>query len=286
MISKADSLPKRSKQGLQGQVILWAQFNDLTIYIEDEFQENLYFQILKKIFPTIRLEKIFPLGGKKPVLKKAKVSLTNKKKVFIVDKDFDEILDNKEAIQNVFYLERYSIENYLFEQDAIVEIVKEENPQVKTKEIRDKFKITNFVADASHMLAELSAHFLLINKFELGLKFLNIDPNRDCDFKSTPKQIKSNTVNDFYEKVKIELAKKKPRLKYSTQIRLAKRHFKPSKSLINIPGKYLVNLLKFMLRKLFTFVQCSSDSFIYRLFKNCNLNSLSSLKNSIELYAF
>jgi hypothetical protein len=284
MISRADSIPMRSQKGLQGQDILWTQFNDISFFIEDNLQENLYFQILKKLFPNIKLSKIFPLGGKEFVIEKAKKYINNKKKIFIVDNDFDEILKAKETLPNIFYLQRYCIENYLFEQNAIYELVREENPKIKSSELKSKFDISNFTNECSTILSELSAHFFLIMKFKLGLKFLKIEPYRDCDLKSVPKEIKRSCVEPFYLEVETALKLKNSRLKYSRQLTLAMKHFNESKLLINTPGKYLVNLLRIYLKNSFNFTQCSTDTFIYRLFKNCKLNSLTYLKEAIDLY--
>jgi hypothetical protein len=284
MITIADSIPRRSNKGLQGQDILWTQFNDISFFIEDDFQENLYFQILKKLFPNVKLSKIFPLGGKTSIIKKAIKCSTNNKKVFILDNDFDEILNLKETLPNLFYLQRYSIENYLFEPASVYELIKEENTKVKLRTIKNQFNFFNFINDCSSILLELSAHFFLIRKFELGIKYLNIDPHRDCDWESTPNQIKITSVRDFYLNVENSLKLKRPRIKYSKQLVLARKHFKATKAIINIPGKYLANLLKVVLKKIFNFVQCSIDSFIYRLMKNCSLTSLHFLKDAIEVY--
>jgi hypothetical protein len=284
MITKADSIPSRSNKGRQGQDVIWAQFNDISFYIEDDFQENLYFQILKKLFPDIMISKIFPLGGKAAVVKKAKKSLTNTRRVFIVDKDFDDILNLKQPLKNIFYLERYSIENYIFEQNAIHELIREENPKIKLNQLRSSFKLTDFIDDCYSILSDLSAHFLLIMQFELGLSFIKIDPNRDCDLNNSPKNVRASSVGDFYMDVKAKLKIKNARVKYLTQLNKARRYFKKSQVLINIPGKYLANLLRIMLKKAFNFSQCSCDTFIYRLMKNCNLNSLDYLRTDINLY--
>jgi len=284
MISKIDSIPSRSAKGLQGQDVLWTQFNEISFFIEDEFQENLYFQILKKIFPKVKLSKIFPLGGKPKVIAKAKQSIHNNKKVFIVDNDFDEILKEKEQLPNLFYLNRYSIENHFLEQDAIFELIREENPSIKLKDIRSKFTLSDFISQYSSIYAELGANLLLINKFGLGIKYLKIDPNRDCDLKSTPKLIKTHISGNFFNDCKSKLKDKYPRLKYEKQLNLLCKHFKLSKIIINIPGKYLINLLKTVLKKIFGFVQCTFETFVYRLVKNCNFQSLDYLKKSITLY--
>src|SRR4051812_24509150 len=111
MISATDSLPIKTEAFLRGMDVLYFGFNDIEFYVEDEDQENLYLAIFKRLFPGVKLEKIFPLGGKKNVRDEARLHVGNKKKVFVVDKDFDDLLGRKLSLPNLFYLDRYSIEN-------------------------------------------------------------------------------------------------------------------------------------------------------------------------------
>ncbi|WP_269684271.1 DUF4435 domain-containing protein [Flavobacterium lacustre] len=283
MISIEESFPKKRENYLKGQDVVWSQFNEINFYVEDLYQENFYLQILKKLFPSIKISKIFPLGGKEPVIKKAKKSLNNNKKVFILDLDFDEVLNKKEVYENIFYLEKYSIENYLVEKNAIIEFVKEENTKIKTSEVNRKFVLKQFYRECHNILSELSSNLLLINKYELGIKYLKIESYRDCNL--DPLCLKPSFVIPFYKKIEIELKKKKPRLKYSTQIKKLKIHFKDIyNGLIYIPGKYILNILNFKLKKIFKFSQSNLSTFVYRLAKNCEFKELEYLKISINEY--
>ena len=97
---------------LSGQDIFYLQFNEISFYIEDTDQEYFYFNILKRLFSDISFEKIFPLDGKGNILMDAQRNLGDRTKVYLADVDFDEILKVKQEFENVFYLDKYSIENY------------------------------------------------------------------------------------------------------------------------------------------------------------------------------
>ncbi|WP_281298579.1 DUF4435 domain-containing protein [Flavobacterium limnophilum] len=283
MITIEESFPRKRANYLKGQDVVWSQFNDVNFYVEDLYQENFYLQILKNLFPNIKISKIFPLGGKDPVIKKAKRSLKNKKKVFILDLDFDEILNKKELCDNIFYLEKYSIENYLVDKNAIIELVKEENPKIKTSEVNQKFDLKLFYNECFNILSELSSNLLLIQKYELGIDYLKIEPHRDCNL--NPICLKESVVTPFYQKIEARLKEKKPRLKYSAQINKLKVHFKDVyKGLIYVPGKYILNILNIKLKKIFKFSQSNLSTFIYRLAKNCEFKELEYLKISINEY--
>src|SRR6185437_17024386 len=119
-------LPEKTASFLLGQDILYQQFNDLDIYVEDENQENLYHSCLSKLLSTIRIEKIFPLRGKDNVIFESKLNIGNKRKIYIIVKDFDDILGKSIIQPNLFYLERYSIENYALEEKSIIALIIEE----------------------------------------------------------------------------------------------------------------------------------------------------------------
>ncbi|MFI5220577.1 MAG: hypothetical protein ACHQNT_13915, partial [Bacteroidia bacterium] len=148
-----------------------------------------------------------------------------------------------------------------------------------------KFNFDEFQKDCSKIFKELACNFLLIKKYELGLKYLKIEPVRDCDFGKSPPTIRSSITDAFFKQIENELKFKNPRLKYLTQISKLKKYFRTQiQNVSNIPGKYLLSFLKIKLKKLFSFTQTSFDTFVYRLAKNCELNELKYLKLAILKY--
>jgi len=285
MITIEDSIPKRSEKYLLGQDVIWTQFNDINFYVEDIDQENFYLQIIKKLFPEIKINRIFPLGGKGLVINLAKRSLKNKKKVFILDLDFDDILDKKEMIGNVFYLDKYSIENHLLNRVAIHEIIKEENPKISGTEIKQKFDFNKFVKQGIKLYLELASHLLLINKFELGIHYLKLDLHRDCILNVSPYLIKSTVIDPYYFTIEKEFTIRHPKYRYAAQLKRLSKYFRSTRNgITNIPGKYWMSFLKWYLKKLFAFSQCSIDTFVYRLAKNCDFNDLNYLRLAIIKY--
>ena len=93
MITIEESIPTRNTNYRLAEDIFYVQFNEISFFIEDEDQENFFFCILKNLFHDIQIDKIFPLNGKDNVINESNENIGNKKKVFIVDKDFDDILN-------------------------------------------------------------------------------------------------------------------------------------------------------------------------------------------------
>ncbi|SDK58981.1 Protein of unknown function [Pedobacter sp. ok626] len=282
MISAIDSIPTRSVRAKGNLDLIWTQFNDLNFFIEDEYKENFYLNLFRKLYPTIRLEKVFGLGGKKYVKQSARDKVNSKKDIHIVDLDFDHLLNSIEVLPNLFYLERYSIENYLIEHDAIAEFIKEEKTTIKDSEINLKFNLESSLRDLHDVVQKLSACCFIIHKFSLGIEYFKIEINRDFNLTATPYGVKNRFITDYYEEVKAGLKLKRPRMSFERQVSLAQRHFKKTNTLVNVPGKYLMNLIKFIVVRNFELRSLHSDNFNYRVGKNCSLKSLSFLKSKID----
>lgn len=272
-------IPSKTESFLAGQDILYTQFNDLSFFVEDENQENLYFHILKKIFSNIKINKIFPLNGKINVVSEAKINLGNKRKIYIVDKDFDDILGNDTKLENLFYLNRYSIENYLIENNAIIDIIIEEKPKLNKKHICMIFNLESFNKEAVNLFNKLISSYLVIQKHKLGIKNVKYNPEKFCIFNPTS-ELKINEYHNYNKQIEQTLKSKDKRHTITGQITVFKKH---SKKLANIPGKYLIKFLNSRLKYLFN-INIEIESFTFRLAKNSELNSLNHLKNSVINY--
>jgi len=286
MISAEESFPRRTNNYLLGQDIIWTQFNEVNFYVEDEFQENFYFEILKKLFSDIKFEKIFPLGGKKQVINAAEQNISNKKKVYIVDLDFDEILSKKKNRKNLFYLKRYSIENYLLEYYAICEVIKEEKPKIKNQQIENKFLFPEFLEEIRDLFKELICSYLVIQEYNLGLKNVDLGEARFCKLSSIPLCLIQSEIDKHYLEIETYLKRVDTKLNLKTQINKYLKLFKKVEDcLVNIPGKYLLNLVKYRIEVLFAIKQMSLESFTYRVARNCvNFDELEFLKNNVTKY--
>jgi hypothetical protein len=122
-----DLVPKYTNSALAARDIFLAEFQEVLFYFEDANHEAVYERFVAKLFPKLKISNIFCLGGKSEILKKIKEnSQKGKARVFIVDKDFDDLLKKLSVHDELYYLTRYSLENYLLNWDAIKEIAIEE----------------------------------------------------------------------------------------------------------------------------------------------------------------
>lgn len=277
--------PELTTSFLAGQDILYTQFNDVDFYVEDAEQEHFYFNIFKKIFPEIKFEKIFPLGGKKNVKDAAKLTVGNKKKVYIVDLDFDDILGLKENAANLFYLEKYSIENHLISKSALFELVREKTPKLKNHEIEVSLNYNRLLHECKNSLCDLASSFILIQKYSLGIEFHGLNTSRDIDFSTKWPKYKNNFIKQFFDSIEGALKLINKRFTLKGQINHLKPNFKAVQDALSIiPGKYLLNVIKSRLESLSLISQVTLESFTYKLSKDIDTTEIDYLRVSVLNY--
>lgn len=276
-------LPTYTESFLRGQNVLYTQFNDIEFYIEDKEQENLYYQILKKIFSDIKFEKIFPLEGKNNVIEECEKNIDNRKKIFIVDKDFDDILGQILSYSNLFYLDGYSIENHLICKSSIYELIREKNPKFKDSDITQIYNYS-LMLKKLQCLSELSNIFLIIQIHDLRIEYLSINCNRDFNI-TTDFKYKSDEISLFKVLVETTLKQKDSRYTINAQIKNNRKHFKSSGNYLkNIPGKYLLNMINEILKKNKLIHQYSLESLTYKLSKDVHFKNFENLKTNVVTY--
>jgi len=286
MVSIEESIPTKSNSFLAGLDIFYTQFNDVNFYIEDEEQENFYFEIFRKLFPDINLNKIFPLRGKDNVIKKAKKHNGDKKKVFLVDKDFDDLLGKSKAQPNLFYLEKYSIENYLINIDCFIEYVIEEKPKIKRKLVSKKLKFDEFKKEACNFFYELTLLHILVQSKDIRIQNASNPPEKYLQFGPNI-TLKLTEILKYKSDIQVELHKKDKRLNVDSQLRKIKQKFgfKCGTDLFeHIPGKYLIKFYKCKTEHLFNLPSREIHSFNFRIAKLNTFENLDFLKIAVNNY--
>lgn len=280
-----NGFPELTDSFLEGQDIFYTQFNQVSFFVEDTDQEHLYFNILKRLFENVRFDKIFPLNGKDNLKNHARNNIGDKDKIYIADIDFEEILETKEELENVFYLNKYSIENHLVDQKGLFELIREKSPKLKDSDISNIFNLNSNLRQCKTILSELACTFIVIQKYSLGKEYFGLNPPRDINFEHNPAMVKNNFVSTYLSETEqlLELQDGRFTLK-SKQIPFKKYFRSLAKIVKNVPGKYLLNILKYQLERAGLIGQFSLETFTYKLSKEGSLDSLELLKNEIIQY--
>lgn len=286
MITVEESIPYKSNAYNSGLDVFYTQFNDIFFYIEDENQENFFFCILKKLFPDIQLEKIFPLGGKDFVIEESKNCIGNRKKVFIVDKDYDDILDRIIDYPNLFYLDRYSIENYLSEKESLIEYIVEEKPRLVRNNIDQRLNVDDIIIEIGETLHDLVILFILVQIRCPYYKNISMNHERFVRFDGAF-SLRHDQCNLYKLDVETELNKVDKRLRMNSQIKSIEKIVNLSSYdsyIQQIPGKFIMKMIKLKIERSFRLASRDIDSFNYRIAEKCSFQSLNYLQNSIRNY--
>ena len=222
MITIEESIPTKNDACKLGLDIFYVQFNEIFFYIEDEDQENFYFCILKKLFPDVVFEKIFPLGGKNAVIEESEKYLIDKKKVFIVDKDYDDILNRLVRNPNLFYLDRYSIENYLIEKESLIDYIIGEKPRLKRKRIDQLINLDELIIQIGETLHDLIILFIVVQIRCPHYKNVSLKHERFVGFNRVF-LLKQDQFDQYKSEIESELQGLDRRLKINTQIKKIKK---------------------------------------------------------------
>lgn len=277
---------KRSTNANYAKHIFYRHVNDITIFIEDteEGISKVFLTLLQPHLENIRLEKIFPLGGRCAVIEKAKKE-TNYKNIFIIDGDLYLLCGEYETLpNNTIRLEKYCIENYLIEdKNAIYDYIDSNVSSLDRSAITEALDIENWFRN-QYIFEELYYLFAVAHKCKSGIKttgrnhfdFLkSYNDSHPCKNKlqAIIDEIESNLIanNYFADNNQIKLSLKELKNKYSFDARKY------------VNGKLLLHLL-------FNLIKCNIGSkFKYekrlakiQLAKYCSHDVFQSIANQIS----
>lgn len=283
-MSELQDMPRRSSDGLAVLDMFYEGYNDINFYVEDEDQENLYEIILGKLFPDVSISKIFPLGGKGKVLEHARTTPdppSGAYRVYLVDKDFDDFLGTKTSIDKVYYLDWFCIENYLLEERAAIEVVLESHPKLKRRNIEDNLKIKDFFSQAYEESKAIFAIYFFVQQNSIGIKNTSCAPQSYCK-ETAPWQVCSGKISDYLANVCAEASRKgiKPLLNdlsLDERIKVVLLASAPHA----VSGKHMAARLFHYIKSKYSLGSITFDSFVYRLAKNCGLDTLHNLRDAV-----
>jgi hypothetical protein len=142
--------------------------NDIDIYTEDEDKDREFYRLIfsRILDQSIKIKDITPLGNKDNLIKRCKAEPENgRKKIFIADADINLIYDDNEKFPNLFILDRYCIENYLIDNNSILEFIYQSCGTKSRSEIEKELNYPQWLNQYLSPLIELFFNFAILNKF-------------------------------------------------------------------------------------------------------------------------
>jgi hypothetical protein len=140
--------------------------NDIDIYTEDEEKDKEFYKVLfsRLIKPGIKINDITPLGCKNKVIERCKKEpKSDRKKLFIIDGDIALVNGEKIEVENLFVLDRYCIENFLFDRESTCNFVYLNCGTRSKEEIAVEIEYEKWLHQYSGSLIQLFVHFAILN---------------------------------------------------------------------------------------------------------------------------
>lgn len=267
-----------SESALLNRVLFYSDYNDINIFVEDEYKEFIYENIFQRMFNyKVEINKIYPMKGKKGVEKAFQEygkEYDGKPAIYLVDGDFDLVM-GKEMISspNYIYLERYNIESYYIEEKAVLKYMagKMKTTQKNVSEKIEYFGWENMIYDA---MKELFINYMIAQEVFPEEKNVGISPHT---FFYKNGYVNIDKVEEYINRLRSRIPD------YDVKYDLYKRKFETILSGDTtklVCGKYLLASLSNYLREKAK-VTFKEDDFIYFLASFFDIKTLDFVKERI-----
>ncbi len=145
----------------------------MVFFFEDEKSDAIYERLISRLFPQSRRFRVVSLGGKEKVIAKARSPRRVPIQcIFVVDKDFDDILGRMVMMPDLFYWDRHCFENFLLELRALCDICVEE----RADELTDQAAAARmqgseeFLARLVERYTKLTRLFIVARRFRVHVE--------------------------------------------------------------------------------------------------------------------
>lgn len=258
--------------------------NDIDIYTEDGLNNRVFYLALfkKLIDPKIKIENITTLGRRRDVIKACKNEPKSpRRKLFIIDGDLTIVHGKNEMQDNLFVLDSYCIENYLFDEQSVVEYISC-NSGKAIEEVKKELNYESWLKCYSSHFIDLFLHFAIADDINLEFKLFNAEKYFPGSMKTFSHKLIEDDVADLKKRIILKVGEEKFNSLYmlfSCNWPDSTKHF-----LRLISGKdYLIPLLNIKTTSMSTSGSLPNKTFTKNfLLKHCTLKRLVGLKLKIE----
>ena len=258
------------------------QYSEINLYFEDNKKEYFYELLMKRLLNCENIG-IFCLEGKPSLYKKYdEINGESKNKsIFIADGDFDKLIGITMINSDSFiYLEKYNIESYLFDKDAIIKFISG-NFKISNKEASE---IINFDSWLEKTIFNLSEFFILC---AVQKKLLPDEKIFYFDIFDNDGSILINKCQEKKEKILEVISEDELMQEVSKLKEKVKLDYNDDYSFI-ICGKHLFHSLKNFIRYTSKKMKLGhpfyDDDFQYFIVNCMNMLSLDYVKNKIDKF--
>lgn len=206
-----------------------------------------------------------------------------------MDKDFDDLLGKVYQQANVFYLDRYCIENFLLEENAIIKYIIDERPRLKAGSVRRELQFQMAWDGIVKQLSTPFAMFFVVQKYNIAaLQHTSHKPDVFCALADKCK-VDKQKVSDYAKQVKKKAATQGISIDMIKELDACSAIFELNQQAqlkgTNVSGEFILCLLAHRITKIFALDHLADlKSLAFRLAQECNLSSLCTLQKRVNSY--
>lgn len=271
--------------------VFYESFNDVDIYVEDTAigYEKIFAKLLGRATDgIISIDRVFPLGPRSNVMDEAKKYLhdnVERKSIFIVDGDLYLLCGEfEEKPENVISLSRYCIENFLFDERALLEILDEECYDKDLSVLKTSFNYEKWLEEAGAALNSLFVIFAVAHFTRSGIKTVKRGIKNIC--KDEYGNIDHEKTRLAYEEIYDELVDQFGLVVVEYVINIVRENIDAGKCFVStyVSGKDFILPLLFIRLKRFSGSKSSNINLKTRLANKCDVEPLMSVANCLKAY--
>lgn len=166
-----DTIPIRGDQAISASAVLFEEFNDIDIYVEDSAKahEKIFVQLFSRLFMgEFSISKVFSLSGKQPVIDaclEAQGSFS-RPSLYIIDGDLNLLRgDPSLNLAGLYRLPVYCMENILIDERAVLEVLNEEDEIQSKLELERKLNFEEWLNSNFELLSDLFTEYCVCHHF-------------------------------------------------------------------------------------------------------------------------
>lgn len=267
-----------SEAALLNRVLFYSDYNDINIFVEDEYKEFIYENIFQRMFNyQIRINKILPMKGKPGVEKAFQeygCSYDGKSAIYLVDGDFDLVM-GKEMVDspNYIYLEKYDIESYYIDEKAVLKYMAGKM-KITQKNVLEKIEYSEWEDVTYEAMKELFINYMVAQDVFPKEKNVGLPPH---SYFHKNGYVNTGKIEEYINSLKCRIPD------YDAKYDSYKRKFETilfGDTTRLVCGKYLLASLSNYLREKAK-VTFKEDDFIYFLASSFDIKMLDFVKDRI-----
>jgi len=281
-----DEIPSWSAPASESIGLLYRELQPIEIYVEDSNSEAFYLELFNRMMVDgQQIKKIVPLHGRDHVLKNCSEYDGESPALFLIDGDLNLLLGEREqGYLNLFQLNAYCIENYLFCCKAARELIVEGSGTVKREDALPDHEWNNYFDPIHPELKQLFIVFAAARKAKPSLKTVSngLSSIVTQHTRAAGPVIDMGKIIKLKSDISDECIKEVGEQDWNLLIQEITELSKDLRSMDVVSGKdYLLPLLTFFIRSKVT-GSTSIPSLMFRLAKYCSLERLENLKNALH----